>query len=211
MPELESTLGEHHALVQRALLLSRFSVAWGIGAGAWSITAGLLAGSLAVFGLGLAVIADVIGSATLVWRFHRERADPQAAQRAEARASIVVMVALLLTATTLTVASVLALAAGTAPDSSLAAMLSAGASAAVLTPLAIAKLRVGTALPSSALRGDGTLSGIGASLGALALVGLLANRAFGWWWADRVAALVIASVAVLEARRVVRTRPRAAM
>ena len=121
------------------------------------------------------------------------------------------MVALLLTATTLTVASVLALAAGTAPDSSLAAMLSAGVSAAVLTPLAIAKLRVGTALPSSALRGDGTLSGIGASLGALALVGLLANRAFGWWWADRVAALVIASVAVLEARRVVRTRPRAAM
>ncbi|HEX4126783.1 MAG TPA: cation transporter [Acidimicrobiales bacterium] len=203
----DSPASERHALVQRALLLSAISVVWGLGAGAWSITAGLLAGSLGVLGLGLDLLADVTGSVSLVWRFRRERSDPAAADRAEARASVVVAGALLLTAAVLTAASVQALVAGTTPDSSLSAMLSAGLSVVVLAPLAVAKRQVGADLGSSALRGDGTLSGIGAFLGVLALVGLLANRYLGWWWADRVAALGAALIAVIEARRVVRHRP----
>jgi divalent metal cation (Fe/Co/Zn/Cd) transporter len=186
-----------------------FSVVWGLGVGTWSITAGLLAGSLGVLGLGLDMVADVAGSISLVWRFRKERSDPQAADRAEARASLVVAAALLLTAVVLTVASTQALVGGTAPDSSLSAMLSAAVSALVLAPLAVAKRKVGTNLSSSALRGDATLSGIGALLGLLALVGLLANRYLGWWWADRVAALGAALIALIEARRVLRNRPEA--
>ena len=200
-------IAERDALLHKALVLVTISVIWGIVAGAWSITAGLLAGSLGVLGLGLNVVADVAGSATLVWRFRRERSDPLAADRAEARASLVVASALLVTATVLTVASVLALVDGTAPDSSLSAMLSAGVAALVLAPLGLAKHRVGSALSSSALKGDGTLSGIGAFLGVLALVGLLANRYLGWWWADRVAALAAALIAASEAGRVIRNRP----
>jgi divalent metal cation (Fe/Co/Zn/Cd) transporter len=30
------------------------------------------------------------------------------------------------------------------------------------------------------------------------LAGLLANAAFGWWWADPLAALVVAAIAVRE-------------
>lgn len=202
-------MGDRHALVHKALLLSVASVVWGLGAGTWSITAGLLAGSLGVLGLGLDLLADVAGSVSLVWRFGLERSGSNDADRAEARASVVVGAALLVTATVLTVASVGALVRGTAADSSVSAMLSAVVSALVLAPLAIAKRRVGTALSSSALRGDGTLSGIGAFLGLLALVGLLANRYLGWWWADRVAALGAAFIALLEARRVLRNRPRA--
>jgi divalent metal cation (Fe/Co/Zn/Cd) transporter len=183
------------------------SVVWGLGVGTWSITAGLLAGSLGVLGLGLDLVADVAGSISLIWRFRLERSDPVSADRAEARASVVVVVALILTATVLTAASVQALVAGTAPDNSLSALLSAAVSVLVLAPLAIAKRRVGTALSSSALRGDGTLSGIGALLGILALLGLLAHRYLGWWWADRVAALGAALIAVVEARRVLRNRP----
>jgi divalent metal cation (Fe/Co/Zn/Cd) transporter len=175
-----SQLGERQGLVQKAILLSVVSVIWGLGVGTWSITAGLLAGSLGVLGLGLDVVADVVGSASLVWRFRRERSDPHAAERAEARASVVVVAALLLTASVLIVASVQALIAGTAPDNSVSAMVSAGLSVLVLTPLAIVKHRVGTELSSSALKGDGTLSGIGASLGVLALAGLLTNRYLGW-------------------------------
>ena len=185
-------IAERDALLHRALLLVTVSVFWGLVAGAWSITAGLLAGSLGVLGLGLIVVADVAGSATLVWRFRRERFDPAAADRAEALASVVVAAALLVTATVLTVASVLALVDGTAPDSSLSAMISAAVAAVVLAPLGLAKHRVGSELSSSALKGDGTLSGIGACLGVLALLGLLANRQLGWWWADRVAALAAA-------------------
>jgi divalent metal cation (Fe/Co/Zn/Cd) transporter len=207
VPHDEPLVSERHVLLQRALLLSVVSVLWGLGVGTWSITAGLLAGSLGVLGLGLDLIADVAGSASLVWRFQRERSDPEAGDGAEAKASVVVVVALLLTAAVLTVASVQALVAGTSPDNSVSAMLSAVVSAFVLAPLAIAKRKVGADLSSSALRGDGTLSGIGAFLGVLAVVGLLANRYLGWWWADRVAALGAAVIALIEARRVLRNRP----
>jgi divalent metal cation (Fe/Co/Zn/Cd) transporter len=202
-------IAERDALLHKALVLVTASVIWGIVVGAWSITAGLLAGSLGVLGLGLNVVADVAGSATLVWRFRRERSDPGAADRAEARASVVVASALLVTATVLTVASVLALVERTVPDSSLSAMLSAAVAALVLAPLGLAKHRVGSELSSSALKGDGTLSGIGAGLGVLALLGLLANRHLGWWWADRVAALAAACIAIAEAGRVIANRPRA--
>ena len=39
-------------LLAKALSLSYFSVVWGLVAGAWAISAGLLAGSLGVLGLG---------------------------------------------------------------------------------------------------------------------------------------------------------------
>ena len=42
---------------------------------------------------------------------------------------------------------------------------------------------------------------VGTGTAALTLVGLAVDRAFGWWWADAVAALVIAAVAADQGRR----------
>jgi divalent metal cation (Fe/Co/Zn/Cd) transporter len=56
-------------------------------------------------------------------------------------------------------------------------------------------------LGSRALRADGMLSGVGAAIALLALASLLANRTLGWW-ADPTAALVVATVAAVEARAV---------
>ena len=173
-----------------------------------AITSGLLAGSLGVLGLGLNVLADVGGSIGLVWRFRVERGDPDRGQRAEARASLIVAVALVIVAITLAVAAIDELSVGSAPEQSLLAMITAGVSAVALLPLGIAKHRTGDALKSHALKGDGTLSVIGAVLGVIAVFGLLANEFLGWWWADRVAALGIAAVAAAEAVRVLRERPR---
>jgi divalent metal cation (Fe/Co/Zn/Cd) transporter len=60
---------------------------------------------------------------------------------------------------------------------------------------------VAAELRSRALRGDATLSGIGAAVALLALIGLLLDRSFGWWWADRVAALSVAGIAAAETAR----------
>ena len=38
------------------------------------------------------------------------------------------------------------------------------------------------------------------AVSAALLVGLGANAAFGWWWADPIAALAVAGVALREAR-----------
>ena len=189
------------------MTLSYFSVAWGLIAGVWAVTTGLLAGSLGVLGLGLNVLADVAGSVGLVWRFGVERRDPTRGLRAEARASIVVASALILVAITLTITAINDLVSHSVPQHSVQAMIAAGVSAVVLAPLGWAKYQTGSLLQSHALMGDGTLSAIGAALGVLALLGLLTDQLFGWWWADRVAALVVVVVASAEAIRVIRTRP----
>ncbi len=66
--------------------------------------------------------------------------------------------------------------------------------------LAAAKARVAHQLGSSATRSEGRQNLLCAYLSAALLVGLGANAAFGWWWADPATALLIAGVAVNEGR-----------
>jgi divalent metal cation (Fe/Co/Zn/Cd) transporter len=64
--------------------------------------------------------------------------------------------------------------------------------------LGIAKHRVARQLGSQATQGEGTQNLLCAYLAAAVLVGLVGNTAFGWWWVDPIAALVIAAVATEE-------------
>jgi divalent metal cation (Fe/Co/Zn/Cd) transporter len=146
------------------------------------------------------VLADVTGSIVLVWRFRTERTDPARAAHVEERAAAAVASALAIIAVALTFESIHALASGSHPGSGALTVISAGASIVVLMPLAYLKRETAMRLASHALRGDSTLSAIGASTAVLALVGLALNDAFGWWWCDRVVALVIAAAAVIESR-----------
>ena len=66
--------------------------------------------------------------------------------------------------------------------------------------LARAKRNVGRKLNSSATVSEAEQNMICAYLSIALLVGLLANALLGWWWADPVAALVIAGVAANEGR-----------
>ena len=191
-------------LLDRALMLVTVSVAWGAVAGAYAVTIGLLDGSLGVLGVGLGALADLAGSAVLIWRFRAERRQPLTAGRSEARAALVVAGALFTVAGLLAVDAVHALSQGTSPKASLPAMAGAAVTAAVLVPLAVAKRRTGRELDSAALGGDAALSAVGAATALLALAGLLAFRLAGWWWADRVAALVVAAVAAVEGYRLAR-------
>ena len=64
----------------------------------------------------------------------------------------------------------------------------------------VAKQRVGEKLKSAATRSEGTQNLLCAYLAVAVLAGLGFNAALGWWWADPIAALVIAGVAVREGR-----------
>lgn len=186
-------------LLARALLLVTLSVAFGSISGTVSVTVGVLDHSLGVLATGLAVLADLAGSAVLIWRFRAERDDPVNAAEVESRANLVVAAALAVISITLTFESIRALLGGTHPGSSAATLASAGVAVLALAPLAYLKRATATALASRALRGDSTLSAIVASTALLALIGLLLYRTLGWWWADRVVALLIAFVAAAEA------------
>ena len=69
-----------------------------------------------------------------------------------------------------------------------------------MSPLAIAKARIGEKLGSSATKSEGQQNMLCAYLSAALLVGLGANALFGLWWADPVTALLIAGVAIKEGR-----------
>lgn len=188
------------ALLERALRLSWASIGFGLAAGAVSVGSGLADHSLGVLAAGMSVLADVTGSVVLVWRFSSERANPHRAERVDELAGLAVAAALVTIAAVLAYESVSALLAGSHPGSSALTVVVAAVSIVVLAPLAYLKRHTAERLSSHALRGDSTLSAIGAGTAGLALVGLALFHAFGWWWADRVVALLIAAVASLEAR-----------
>jgi divalent metal cation (Fe/Co/Zn/Cd) transporter len=188
-------------LVTAALRLVCVSVAFGVLSGAVSVTTGLREHSLGVFAVGLGVLADVTGSAVLIWRFRAERRQPAHSGVAESRAAGAVAVCLAAVSVALIVQSAVALASGSRPGTSSVALAAAGISRLVLTPLAYAKRRLGRRMASRALQGDAALSGIGAATSLLALVALVLSDTLGWWWADRVAALIVAAVAAAEAWR----------
>ena len=58
-------------------------------------------------------------------------------------------------------------------------LAAAGISLVVLTPLALAKRRLGRRMASRALQGDGALSGIGAATSLLALAALVLYDTLG--------------------------------
>jgi divalent metal cation (Fe/Co/Zn/Cd) transporter len=186
-------------MITNALRLVTVSVVLGIASGSVSVVSGLHGQSLGVFAVGLDVLADVTGSAVLIWRFGAERDHPERSIVLETRASVVVAVALTVVAIVLTVESVSALVNGSRPGASALTMIAAGASLAIFTPLAWAKRQLGRRMRSQALRGDGALSGIGAATSLIALLALALYDAFGWWWADRIAALIVAAIAAAEA------------
>jgi divalent metal cation (Fe/Co/Zn/Cd) transporter len=192
--------------VTAALRLVTISVVFGLLSGAVSVISGLQDHSLGVFAIGLGVLADVTGSAVLIWRFRAERRQPVQSGAAEARAAVIVSMALAIVSIVLIIESAAALATGSRPGTSIVTLAAAGVSLVVLTPLAYAKHRLGRQMSSRALQGDGVLSGIGAATSLFALAALVLYHALGWWWADRVAALIVAVVAAIQAWRTVPKR-----
>ena len=66
--------------------------------------------------------------------------------------------------------------------------------------LAFAKRRVATALGSPTLRADAAETMLCAWLSLVLLSGLVLNATAGWWWADPLAAIGIAILALKEGR-----------
>jgi len=194
---------DRRSQIAAALRLVTISVAFGVLSGTISIATGLQDHSLGVFAVGLGVAADVTGSATLIWRFRAERKQAGGSAAAETRAAIVVGTALAMVSAVLIIESAVALASGSRPGMSAITLIAAGISFVVLAPLAVAKHRLGGRMASRSLRGDGTLSAIGAATSFLALVALVLYHTLGWWWGDRAAALVVAAIAAVEAWRTV--------
>jgi len=86
------------------------------------------------------------------------------------------------------------------PEASTIGIVLAMASLIVMPLLAWLKRRNGRRLGSTSVVADSSQTLLCTYLSAVLLIGLLLNATVGWWWADPLGALVIAGLALREAR-----------
>jgi len=191
--------------VRSALNISYVAAAWSLLAGVVAVVIGINEGSTALAGTGADVLADMVSSVVLVWRFHAELHGGRPGQQVEHRAHIVASVALLVVAVGIAVGSILRLATGQGASPNLAGILVAAVSVLVLPVLAIVKLRIARDVGSRALRTDALITLVGTAIAALSLLGLLLTSTLHWGAADSIAALLIAILAGVTGLRELRS------
>lgn len=185
------------ALVRRGLWLNYFGIGYNIIEAIVSIAAGLVAGSVALVGFGVDSGIEVTASVAAQWRL---RADIEAElrERVERITHRIIGALFLALAAYVTADSAMTILGREAPDASIVGLVILALSTLVMPVLARAKLRVARALESRALEADATQTSICAYLSVIALAGVGLNAAFGWWWADPVAALVMVPIIAKE-------------
>jgi divalent metal cation (Fe/Co/Zn/Cd) transporter len=186
--------------VRRARRLNAITIGWNSIEGVIALTAGVAAGSVSLVGFGIDSVIEVSAALMLWWRLRQERAGGcmQDNDRLATRAISVSFGAL---AGYVAVESIRDLLDGARPSASIAGVGLAVLSLVFMPQLARAKRKLAPAIGSAAVVADAKQTNLCALLSGVLLVGLGANLAFGWWWADPVAGLCIAAVASLEAVR----------
>jgi divalent metal cation (Fe/Co/Zn/Cd) transporter len=179
----------------RARALSWLSLVWMGAEGAIAITAGVMAGSIALVGFGLDSAIEGFASLVIVWRFTGHRLLSHAA---EERAQKLVAIQFFILAPYVAFEALQHLAGASHPQVSVLGMVLTATSLVGMPFLGIAKQRLANALGSSATHGEGAQNLLCAYLAAAVFLGLAGNALFGWWWLDPIAALVVAGVAVKE-------------
>lgn len=162
-----------------------------------ALVAGTIASSTALIGFGLDSIIEVASAAAVAWQF--SASDPEVREAREHRALRIIALSFFALAAYVTFESVRGLffGANDAEHSSVGIALAA-VSLAVMPFLSFAQRRAGRELGSATAVADSKQTLLCTYLSAVLLVGLVLNSLFGWSWADPVAALVIAAVAVKE-------------
>jgi divalent metal cation (Fe/Co/Zn/Cd) transporter len=184
-------------LQRQARLLAWGGIAWHFVEFGIALGAGVAAGSIALIGFEADSLVEAFAGFVVVWLFTGRRLHAQAAER---RAQQLIAASFLALAAYVGSEAIRTLVAGHHPDASWVGVGLASFTAPTMPLLALAKRRVGRKLESSATVKEGAQNMLCAYLSLALLVGLLANALAGWWWTDPAAALVIAGVALKEAR-----------
>ena len=159
-----------------------------------AIGAGAAASSVALIAFGLDSVVEVSAALVVLWQFYG------VPEERERRALRLIGGCFFALAAYVAASSFFDLVTGSEPAVSTIGIVLTAVSLVVMPALAWAKRRAGQLMGSRTLVVGSTQSRLCAYLSASTLAGLVANAAFGWWWADPVAALVVAAVAVREGR-----------
>ncbi|MFD4529472.1 cation transporter [Streptomyces sp. NPDC058470] len=185
-------------LTRRIRLLVGVTIAYNVVEAAIALAAGAASSSAALIGFGLDSVIEVSSAAAVAWQF--SATDHAVREAREWRALRITAVSFFAFAAYVAVESVRAFAVAGAAGRSYTGIALAAVSLAVMPLLSSAQRKAGRELGSASVVADSKQTLLCTYLSAVLLVGLVANAALGWSWADPAAALVIAGIAVKEGR-----------
>jgi divalent metal cation (Fe/Co/Zn/Cd) transporter len=184
---------------RRALLGRRIrwfvaaTITYNVVEAAVALTEGARVSSTALIGFGLDSVIEVSSAAAVAWQFAGR--DPEAREKTALRIIAFSFFALAAYVAVDAVRSLLGV--GEARHSTIGIVLAA-LSLVIMPALSYGQRRAGRELGSLSAVADSKQTLLCTYLSAVVLVGLLLNSVLGWSWADPIAALVIAAVALKE-------------
>lgn len=185
---------DRRRLLRRGLHLEYLTVGWNVTEGIIGLLAALAAGSVVLLGFSIDSFVEVASGLILIWRLSAEQRTAERAriERIEHLARRLVAGSLFALAAYVVIDATLSLVAREEPSSSGVGVALTAISLGVMWWLARVKRDVARRLASRALLADAAQTTACWWLSLVALGGLGLNAAFGWWWADPVAAIVAA-------------------
>lgn len=187
-------------LHRQAIRLEQFSIAWMLAEAGVAVTAGIIAGSLALTSFGFDSVIELVSATLVLRRLRAELGGGEPDEQAERRVLRIIAITFFALAAYVVIASAIDFATQAHPERSPIGIALTISSLLVMPLLGWRKRRVGIALPSQLLTADAAETILCATLAATTLLGLVLFAAFGWWWADPAAALSVAYFAVREGR-----------
>jgi len=187
-------------LQRRAIRLEWFTLAWMVIEAGVALGAGIIAGSVALTSFGLDSVIELVSAALVLRRLRTAQAGTPPDEPAEQRVLRILAVTFFLLAVYVVVSSTVTLATRGHPEHSTVGISLTVVSLVVMPLLGWRKRRVGQGLQNRLVLADAAETILCAGLAGTTLVGLVLDAAFGWWWADPVAALAVAYFAVREGR-----------
>lgn len=191
-----ATSARRDVLSRRIRWLVVVTIAYNAAEGVIALSAGAAASSTALVGFGSDSLIEVSSAAAVAWQF--SAADHTAREARERRALRVIAVSFFALAAYVSLESVRALVGGGQAQHSSVGLVLAALSLLVMPLLSQAQRRAGRELGSASAVADSKQTLLCTYLSAVLLVGLGVNSLFGWTWADPVAGLVIAVIALRE-------------
>lgn len=182
-------------LTRRVRLLVAATISYNVIEAIVAITAGAIASSAALIAFGLDSTVEVASATAVAWQFSGP--DPEARERTALR---IIAISFFGLAAYVTVESIRALFGAAEAQPSTVGIVLAALSLLIMPVLSHAQRRAGRELGSASAVADSKQTLLCTYLSGVLLVGLLLNSLFAWSWADPIAALVIAAVAVKEGR-----------
>jgi divalent metal cation (Fe/Co/Zn/Cd) transporter len=185
-------------LTRRVRVLVAATITYNVVEAVVALAAGVVASSTALVGFGLDSVIEVSSAAAVAWQFSaRDHDRREARERTALRVTAISFFAL---AVFVTVDAARALAGVDPARHSSVGIGLAAVSLLVMPVLSMTQRRAGRQLGSASAVADSKQTLLCTYLSGVLLLGLIANSLLGWSWADPIAGLVIAAVAVREGR-----------